>query len=105
MNKKGFVLIEALAAVVIVSICLTLIIESFWTNTRISGRFAERTRALIEMENRLGALLALRSVNDRMPKVHPFVRRADVAIEFKTLGKLNVTTLVFTPPKPKPQEG
>jgi prepilin-type N-terminal cleavage/methylation domain-containing protein len=56
MSKQGFVLIEALAAIVIVSICLTLIAQSLLSNFRTGVRFQEGVKTLLAMKNRLGLL-------------------------------------------------
>ena len=57
-RRSGFMLLEAILSVVIVSICLTLIAQSLLTNFRTGVRFQEMTRSLIVMENRLGLLFA-----------------------------------------------
>ena len=55
MNKAraGFMLLEAILSVVIVSICLTFIAQSLLTNFRTGVRFQETIRSLLVMENRL----------------------------------------------------
>ena len=57
-NKKGFVLVEAITAVVIVGIGLTLIAQSLLANSHSSLRFQESARMVLAMENRLGFLYA-----------------------------------------------
>jgi len=68
MNKgcRGFMLLEAILAVVIVSICLTFIAQSLLTNFRTGVRFQEMTRALLVMENRLGLLYATNASDDQL---------------------------------------
>src|ERR1035441_2871989 len=60
MNKTraGFMLLEAILSVVIVSICLTFIAQSLLTNFRTGVRFQETIRSFLVMENRLGLLYA-----------------------------------------------
>lgn len=59
MNKhKGFVLLEAVAAVVVASICLTLIAQSLLTNLRAGVRFQNAAAALLAMENSMGVVFA-----------------------------------------------
>jgi len=60
MNKSrsGFMLLEAILSVVIVSICLTFIAQSLLTNFRTGVRFQEMVRSLMVMENRVGLLYA-----------------------------------------------
>ena len=57
-------LLEAILAVVIVSICLTFIAQSLLTNFRTGVRFQESVRTLIVMENRLGLLFATKGSED-----------------------------------------
>jgi type II secretory pathway pseudopilin PulG len=62
--RSGFMLLEAILTVVIVSICLTFIAQSLWTNFRTGVRFQETVRSLIVMENRLGLLYATNASED-----------------------------------------
>ncbi len=65
MNKQGgFILIEAAAAVVVVSVSLTLITQSLMANTRTGLRFQETVRSLFVMENVLGMTLAVNGAGD-----------------------------------------
>ena len=68
MNKSnsGFILLEAVLTVVIVSICLTFIAQALLTNFRTGMRFQETVRALIVMENELGALYAMQWPIDQL---------------------------------------
>jgi type II secretory pathway pseudopilin PulG len=68
MNKdrRGFMLLEAILTVVIVSICLTFIAQSLLTNFRTGVRFQEMIRALVVMENRLGLLYATDASKDQL---------------------------------------
>lgn len=63
-QKSGFLLIEAILSVVIVSICLTFIAQSLLTNFRTGMRFQETIRSMIVMENRLGILFATNGSED-----------------------------------------
>ena len=53
MTRKGSILIEALAAVVIISISLTLIMQSFAGNFRATVLHQDYAKALVLLENRL----------------------------------------------------
>src|SRR5271154_2734167 len=68
MNKaqSGFMLLEAILTVVIVSICLTFIAQSLLTNFRTGVRFQETVRSLIVMESRLGLLYATNASEDQL---------------------------------------
>ena len=68
MNKNisGFMLLEAILTVVIVSISLTFITQSLLTNFRTGVRFQETVRSLIVMENRLGLLYATNGSEDQL---------------------------------------
>ncbi len=65
-NKNGFMLLEAVLTIVIVSIVLTFIVESLWTNYRTGLRFQETVRALLAMENQLGLLWASSGAPDQL---------------------------------------
>ncbi len=68
MNKKreGFILVEAIAAVVVVRICLTLIAQALLTNFRTGIRFGEGVRFLLAMENKIGLLYACNGLPDHL---------------------------------------
>lgn len=66
MNRRGFILLEAILTVVIVSICLTFLVQSLLTNFRTGVRFQEMTRSLLAMENRLGFLYATKASEDML---------------------------------------
>src|SRR5271154_5576631 len=68
MNKaqSGFMLLEAILTVVIVSICLTFIVQSLLTNFRTGVRFQETIRSLVVMQNRLGILYATNASEDQL---------------------------------------
>lgn len=59
-------LLEAILTVVVVSICLTFIVQALLTNFRTSVRFQETVRSLLVMENRLGALYATEASEDQL---------------------------------------
>jgi len=63
-SRAGFMLLEAILTVVIVSICLTFIAQSILTNFRTGVRFQEAIRSLIVMENQLGLLYATSGSDD-----------------------------------------
>ena len=54
MKNKGFMLVEAIAAIVVVSVCLTLIAQAMLTNFRTGLRFQESVAPLLSMENMMG---------------------------------------------------
>src|SRR5690242_10960757 len=56
-NRKGFILIEVIAATVIIAVSLTLIMQSFVSNTRAVALQKDYTQALIILENHLSRLL------------------------------------------------
>jgi type II secretory pathway pseudopilin PulG len=120
MNNKGFLLLEAILTVVIVSICLTFIAQSLLTNFRTGVRFQETIRSLLVMENRLGLLYATDASQDQLdtapqPLEEPYDKFTVSAaastindhlknIELKlswpagqTQGHLNVTTIIYNP--------
>ena len=64
--KSGFILLEAILSIVIVSICLTFIAQSLLTNFRTGIRFQETIRSLLVMENRLGLLFVTNGSDDQL---------------------------------------
>ena len=66
-GKTGFILVEAIAAVAVVSICLTLIAQALLANFRAGIRFQERVRFLLAMENKLGLLWASNGPAEQLP--------------------------------------
>jgi len=68
MNKgvQGFMLLEAILTLVIVSICLTFIAQSLLTNFRTGVRFQETIRSLLAMENKSGLLYATSASDDQL---------------------------------------
>ena len=73
MNKKrGFMLLEAVLTVVIVSICLTFLVQSLLTNFRTGVGFQEGIKSIMAMENRLGVLYATNaSEEENMHGIYP----------------------------------
>jgi type II secretory pathway pseudopilin PulG len=70
--RDGFMLLEAILSIVIVSIGLTFIAQSLLTNFRTGVRFQEMTRSLMVMENRLGLLFATNASEDLIdPSAQP----------------------------------
>ena len=69
MKAAGFILVEAITAVVVVSICLTFIAQALLTNFRAGERFREGVRSLLAMENRMGLLCASNGSADQMLSV------------------------------------
>jgi type II secretory pathway pseudopilin PulG len=120
VNKKGFMLLEAILSVVIVSICLTFIAQSLLTNFRTGVRFQETIRSLIVMENRLGLLYATTGSEDQLdsyaqPLEEPYdkftvsaqsdtindhLKKVGIKLNWPaghTPGHLDVTTVIYNP--------
>jgi len=117
--KAGFMLLEAILSVVIVSICLTFIAQSLWTNFRTGMRFQESIRSLIVMENRLGLLFATNGSDDLLgtgpqPLDKPYdkftvsaqtntindhLRGVKLLLNWpgQPLGHLDVATIIYNP--------
>ncbi|MBF0503697.1 MAG: hypothetical protein HQL14_01215 [Candidatus Omnitrophica bacterium] len=70
MNKNGFMLLEAILTVVIVSVCLTFIVQALLTNFRTGMRFQETVRSFLIMENKLGLLYATHASEDQLNLNH-----------------------------------
>ncbi len=125
-NKHGFILVEAIAAVVVVSVCLTLIAQTLLTNFNAGTRFQENTRALLAMENRVGLLYASNGAADQMlsgPQLleEPYKRLSvnaqttDITDNLKMVAltidwpglrrrhNLDVITVIYTPNQVKTQ--
>jgi type II secretory pathway pseudopilin PulG len=122
MNKAraGFMLLEAILAIVIVSICLTLIAQSLLSNFRTGLRFQEMVRSMVVMENRLG-LLYVTSASDEdfdpnpQPLDKPYdkfvsstqknaindhLKNIDLRLNWPAghaQGQLDVTTIIYNP--------
>jgi len=77
-NRCGFMLLEAILAIIIVSICLTYVAQSLLTNFRTGLRFQETARSLMVMENRLGILYATNGSSDVL---EPFAQSLKVPYE------------------------
>ncbi len=120
LYKTGFMLLEAILTVVIVSICLTFIAQSLLTNFRAGVRFQETIRSLVVMENRLGLLYATNASEDQLdsfpqPLDKPYDKfmvsaRTDTINDHlnkvglilnwpagKPQGHLDVTTIIYNP--------
>jgi hypothetical protein len=121
MNKAraGFMLLEAVLTVVIVSVCLTFIAQALLTNFRTGMRFQETVRSLIVMENRLGLLYITDASDDQLDTYpHPLDRPYDkfmISARTDTIndhlkkiglrldwpahvqGHLDVTTIIYNP--------
>ena len=117
--KSGFMLLEAILTVVIVSICLTFIAQSLLTNFRTGTRFQETVRSIIVMENRLGVLYATTAAQDqldpypqtldkpydhftvsaRTDTVNDHLKKVDLTLNWplgKTQGHLDATTIIYS---------
>lgn len=122
MNKarQGFMLIEAILSVVIVSICLTFIAQSLLTNFRTGVRFQEMVRSFIVMENRLGLLYATSgsqedldsssqpldkpyeqfAVNAQADTINDHLKKVALSLSWpveKPEGRLDMTTIIYNP--------
>ncbi len=120
MNKSGFMLLEAILTVVIVSICLTFIAQSLLTNFRTGVRFQETVRSLVVMENRLGLLYATNASEDQLDSlprsldkpydkftisartdtIHDHLKKVGLELNWPTgytQGHLDVTTVIYNP--------
>lgn len=119
-DRAGFMLLEAILAIIIVSICLTFVAQSLLTNFRTGVRFQETARSLIVMENRLGLLFASNGSSDVL---EPFAQELKAPYESFSVaahtesvsqnlkkvtlsvfwprgrkpGQLDVTTMIFVP--------
>ena len=122
MNKarEGFMLLEAILSVVIVSICLTFITQSLLTNFRTGMRFQEMVRSFMVMENRLGLLYATSASEEDMDSnaqaldkpydkftvstqtntVNDHLKKVELTLNWpvgKPEGHLDVTTIIYNP--------
>ncbi|MBF0510790.1 MAG: hypothetical protein HQL13_00505 [Candidatus Omnitrophica bacterium] len=119
-NKTGFMLLEALLSVVIVSVSLTLIAESLLTNLKTTERFQEMTTAFMGLENRLGLLYATNASPEdfnqypkdlgkpfgsmtslsRTENINDNLKTVDLEINWpsgKHKAGLDITTMVYIP--------
>jgi type II secretory pathway pseudopilin PulG len=119
-NRNGFMLLEAIMTVVIVSISLTFIAQTLLTNFRTGVRFQEMTRSLIVMENRLGLLYATDASEDQLDSyphaldkpydkftvstvtgtINDHLKNIELKLNWpagQTLGHLDVTTVIYNP--------
>ena len=118
--KNGFMLIEAILSVVIVSICLTFIAQSLLTNFRTGVRFQEMIRSFIVMENRLGLLYATNgsddllessaqpldkpydkfSISAKTDTINDHLKKVGLILNWpagQAPGQLGVTTVIYNP--------
>lgn len=119
-KREGFVLMEAVLSVVIVSICLTFIAQSLLTNFRTGVRFQEAVRSLIAMENRLGLLYVTDAPEDQLSAsaqtlekpfdkftvssqsdmINNHLKKIVLKLNWPTgatQGHLNATTIIYSP--------
>jgi type II secretory pathway pseudopilin PulG len=120
MNKAGFMLLEAILTVAIVSICLTFIAQSLLTNFRTGMRFQETVRSLMAMENRLGLLYVTNASEDlldtypqlldrpyekfkasaRTDTINDHLKKIGLTLQWplgQTQGHLDTTTIIYNP--------
>jgi type II secretory pathway pseudopilin PulG len=103
MNKKntaGFMLLEAILTVVIVSICLTFMAQALLTNFRTGVRFQETVRSLVVMENTLGSLYATnaRGLQAQIDVINDHLKKVDLRSNWpgSQAGRpLDVTTIIY----------
>lgn len=91
-------LLEAVLTVMIVSICLTFIVQSLLTNFRTGVRFEEGIRSLIAMENRLGVLYATDASGEETDAINDHLKKVVLksnSHDGKSPGHLNVTTIIY----------
>jgi len=64
INKTGSLLVEALLAVVILSVCLTVIIQSLTTSLRATIYSEDYSKMIVLLENKLVDLIAKEGIAD-----------------------------------------
>ena len=124
-TRSGFILLEAILTVVIVSICLTFIAQAILSNFRTGVRFQETVRSLLVMKNKLGLLYAANAPSEesvpgpqKLEKPYDaFTLSADVDTQNEHLKKvklildlpqgvkhrqLDVTTMITIPNENQP---
>jgi type II secretory pathway pseudopilin PulG len=114
-SRKAFILIEVIAATVIIAVSLTLIMQSFVSNTRAVALQKDYTQAIIILENHLSRLLytgadvAMSNNNDEehgrfdykhvlSPTDEEHIKTALLTVKWpsgKKQRSLSVTTLLF----------
>jgi type II secretory pathway pseudopilin PulG len=122
MNKAngGFMLLEAILTIVIVSICLTFIAQSLLTNFRAGVHFQETVRSLMATQNKLGLLLATNASDDQVGSslqalekpydqftasastetLNDHLKNVDLKINWplgQSQGHLDVRTIIYSP--------
>ena len=125
-NSKSFVLVEAVTAVVVVSVCLTLIAQTLLTNFRTGARFQESVRSLLAMENEMGLLYASNGAADQMPSnaqpledpygqmtltaqtadINEHLKQVQLTINWpggRRQNNFNATTIIYNPDQVKTQ--
>ena len=118
--RAGFMLLEAILSVVIVSVCLTFIAQALLTNFRTGMRFQESIRSFIVMENRLGLLFATSASDDMLDSssqalekpydkfsvsaqtdtINDHLKKVGLTLNWpggKIPGRLDVTTIIYNP--------
>lgn len=113
-------LLEAILSVVIVSICLTFIAQSLWTNYRAGLHFQEAVRSFLVMENRLGLLYATNGSEDladagpqpldkpydkftvsaRTDTINDHLKKIGLTLNWpagRAQGHLDATTIIYDP--------
>ena len=76
-NKKGSFLIEALLTIVIMSIGLTFIIQSFLSSFRASAQVADYAIATILLENKISNLSQIGLIADNLDEEDIFLKPFD----------------------------
>jgi len=119
-DHKGFMLLEAILAVVIVSICLTFLAQSLLTNFRTGIRFQEAVRSMMVMENQLGFIYASNAsdedlstypvalktpydkfkITNQVDTINDHLKKIALILNWPAghkQGQLDVTTVVYIP--------
>ena len=94
----GFMLLEAILTVVIVSICLTFITRSLLTNFYTGVRFQRTIRSLVVMENRLNVLCATNGSEDQLVNataspLNSHLKKIELLDTLQ--GHIDITTIIY----------
>jgi len=93
-NKRGSFLIEILLVVVILSVCLTLIVQSLLSNLRVMKYNKEYSQALLLLENQMSGMMMRGSVDGLEDQLEEWGERYQFEMEERGVESQGEESLV-----------
>jgi len=93
-DAKGSVLLEALLSVIILSVCVTMIIQSMFVSIRALDYSSDYTMALIFADNKMNYLRYQKSNKHEQIGLNKFDKKYNYLVETKKLGRFDTIDIV-----------